>query len=435
MGRHRRGRDVRTVIDVAVVALALGSRGDVQPLAALAAELTGSGVDASVVACADLVPVVEALGARAVGIPVDSRDAADLVRGRRGRAYAARPTAQALALRAWVARIAPDVARTALAACEEGDTLLSGVLSRDLATALAEGRGCRPVTILHTGQLPTSRRESHFGTDFFRGVPAYDRWGTRLSWRIATGLGSPAARLARAHLGLPRRQSLAARTTAADRHPIVVAASALLVPPAPDWPPGTHQTSHLVPETVPAPDPGIAAEIGAFLAAGPLPVYVGFGSMTPLLGAEGPGLVAAAAGLAGRRVITLVDDDTPAGHIAPGVLGIRPVAHDWLLPRMAAAVHHAGAGTTWAGLRAGVPSAGVPFGVDQPYHAARLHTLGLGPAPVSIHDLTPARLAAILTALSSGAYADRAAALGRQARAEHGIRDTVALLDRLDLLG
>lgn len=423
---------------MAVVALALGSRGDVQPLAALVAALSRTGIDAVVACCADLVPVAESLGARAVGIPVDSREAADLVRGRRGRAYARRPTAQALALRTWVARIAPAVARTALTVCAPGDVLLSGILTRDLATALAEGRGCRPVTVLHTGQVPTAHRESHFGAQWFRGIPAYDRWGARLGWRIATGLGSPAARIVRAEYGLRHPRTLRTRTYAADRHPTILATSPLIVPPAPDWPAGVVQTGYLVPETIPDPGqdghPGSRSAIAAFLADGSPPVYVGFGSMSPLLGRDGTRLILEAAALAGRRVITPAGADLAAGRQAPEVLAVDPVAHEWLLPRLAGTIHHGGAGTTWAAVRAGRPSVAVPFGVDQPYHAARVHALGLGPAPVSIHDVTPSRLAHLLTDLTSGRYADRAATVGRRARSEDGIRTTVAALDRLGLL-
>ncbi len=58
------------------------------------------------------------------------------------------------------------------------------------------------------------------------------------------------------------------------------------------------------------------------------------------------------------------------------------VPHDWLFPRMAAVVHHGGAGTTGAGLRAGVPSIIVPGANDQPFWGRRVEALGAGPAPI-----------------------------------------------------
>ena len=64
--------------------------------------------------------------------------------------------------------------------------------------------------------------------------------------------------------------------------------------------------------------------------------------------------------------------------------------HDWLFPKMRAVVHHGGAGTTGAGLRAGVPSIVVPFTMDQPFWASRVHALGVGPKPIPRPKLTRA---------------------------------------------
>jgi sterol 3beta-glucosyltransferase len=73
-------------------------------------------------------------------------------------------------------------------------------------------------------------------------------------------------------------------------------------------------------------------------------------------------------------------------------------------------VHHAGAGTAAAGLRAGVPSVPVPFMVDQPFWAQRLHRLGVTPGPVPMRRLTAGRLASALTeAVGNPVYRQRAA--------------------------
>ena len=77
-----------------------------------------------------------------------------------------------------------------------------------------------------------------------------------------------------------------------------------------------------------------------------------------------------------------------AGQSSPDVIGIGDVPHDWLFPQMAAVVHHAGAGTTGAGLRAGVPAVTVPMLGDQPFWAARLARLGVGPRPIPYRRLS-----------------------------------------------
>ena len=79
---------------------------------------------------------------------------------------------------------------------------------------------------------------------------------------------------------------------------------------------------------------------------------------------------------------------------------IGDVPHEWLFPRMAAVIHHAGAGTTAAGLRAGVPAVSVPKIGDQPFWAARLAALGTGPPPIPYKKLSaPALTAAIRDAI------------------------------------
>jgi len=92
-------------------------------------------------------------------------------------------------------------------------------------------------------------------------------------------------------------------------------------------------------------------------------------------------------------------------------------------------VHHGGAGTTAAGLRAGVPSIITPFFGDQPFWGQRVLMLGVGPAPIPKKKLTTERLAAAITqAMNDNAMRGRAAALGARIRSEDGIGRAVALV-------
>jgi UDP:flavonoid glycosyltransferase YjiC (YdhE family) len=108
------------------------------------------------------------------------------------------------------------------------------------------------------------------------------------------------------------------------------------------------------------------------------------------------------------------------------LLVVDEVPHDWLFPRMAAVVHHGGAGTTHTGLRAGIPNVVVPFFTDQPFWAGRVADLGVGPAPIPRRTLTVDRLAAAIhSAVSDPALQARAAALGRRIQAEDGVTRAV----------
>lgn len=172
-------------------------------------------------------------------------------------------------------------------------------------------------------------------------------------------------------------------------------------------------------------------ELLAFLAAGPAPIYIGFGS---ILAGRDPNNVTAllvrALHMTGRRGI-IYRGWGDLGNIAlpPDVLAVDAVPHGWLFGRVGAVVHHGGAGTTAAGLRAGRPTVTVPFFGDQRFWGARVAALGAGPQPIPRAALTAERLAAALRratedpAILSGA-ADAALCLA----SEQGLTRAIAAL-------
>jgi sterol 3beta-glucosyltransferase len=411
--------------------LALGSRGDVEPITVLGAALHARGVDARVLALAEYAGLADELGAPFVPIPGAIADPIAQTHTALGRLVFTGPIGQAILLRRWLSEMAPVVADVVLEMVAPGESLLSGILTREVVTALAQARGCRTGTIVHTAMLPTAHRESHWSPQFFSGFTPYDRWGAQYSWSVASTLGRPVAREVRTRLGLPAAGSRACATAAADKHPVLVAASPLIVPPAPDWAPNVHQCGY---PATPLPDYTPSAELAEFIAGGP-PVYVGFGSMSGSVGHHNLDAIVEAAARAQQRVLTPALPGTAPGRVDDLVLTIGSVPFGWLFPHMAANVHHGGAGTTYAGLLAGVPSVALPFGVDQPFHASRLHALGVGPAPFPVRRLTGPLLATLLGELTTSpraaAYREHAKAVGAQARAEDGLGTTIALLDEL----
>ena len=89
---------------------------------------------------------------------------------------------------------------------------------------------------------------------------------------------------------------------------------------------------------------------------------------------------------------------------------------------MAAVVHHGGAGTTAAGLRASKPSIICPFLGDQPFWGTRVHSLGAGPTPIPQNKLTVADLSrAIRLAVTDTDMRRHAARLAKNIRAENGL--------------
>jgi sterol 3beta-glucosyltransferase len=133
----------------------------------------------------------------------------------------------------------------------------------------------------------------------------------------------------------------------------------------------------------------------------------------------------------GGVTTTGMPDNIRATDLPDTVFALESCPHDWLFPRMAAVVHHAGAGTTATGLRAGVPSILVPFMGDQPFWANRVAALGVGPQPIPRSQLTAEQLAyAIRVAVEHEGIRQRAAAMGKTIRAEDGVGTAVALLER-----
>ncbi|WP_217992519.1 glycosyltransferase [Longimonas halophila] len=214
--------------------------------------------------------------------------------------------------------------------------------------------------------------------------------------------------------------------------PIVNGWSAHVAPNPPDWPRQDVTTTGYWVLDRPS-DWTPPSELQAFLEAGPPPVYVGFGSMAGGDPAHTTRVVLDALAQAGRRgVLARGWGGLDAQDCPESVYLLDQVPHDWLFERVAAVVHHGGAGTTAAGLRAGCPTVVCPFFGDQLFWARRVCDLGVGPAPVPQKHLTAPRLAdAIRQATERGAMRQAAAMLGRALRREDGAAQAVSSIERV----
>ncbi|WP_022836746.1 glycosyltransferase [Salisaeta longa] len=249
-------------------------------------------------------------------------------------------------------------------------------------------------------------------------VSAASRW-LYASWRKAHGL--PAQ---------PRSTDIAHRRSGA-QVPFLNAWSRHVAPDPPDWPSsGVATTGYWFLDRPRDWTP--PAALKAFLAAGPLPVYVGFGSMAGRDPERTTSIVLDALRRAGLRgVLASGWGGIAAGELPESVYLLGQVPHDWLFPRVAAVVHHGGAGTTAAGLRAGRTTVICPFFGDQPFWGRRVHEAGAGPAPIPQKNLTAERLAAALReATGSLEIRQSAAALGEKIQREDGVANAVAFIER-----
>ncbi len=213
--------------------------------------------------------------------------------------------------------------------------------------------------------------------------------------------------------------------------PVFYAYSPAVLPPPADWPERMQVTGYWFLDSPPEWQP--PADLLHFLQAGPPPVSIGFGSMASRDAEATLHLVLKALELSGQRGVLLSGwAGIGKGRALPShVFSVESIPHSWLFPRMAAVVHHGGAGTTGAALRAGVPSILTPLAADQPSWARQVYALGVGPAPLPFQTLTAERLAgAIREAVTNAALRQRAAELGRRIQAEDGLGRTIELFSQ-----
>jgi sterol 3beta-glucosyltransferase len=126
--------------------------------------------------------------------------------------------------------------------------------------------------------------------------------------------------------------------------------------------------------------------------------------------------------------------DGDDGPLDDQIFFLRHAPHDALFPRMAAAVHHGGAGTTAAAARAGIPSIVLPFFGDQPFWAQCLKMRGVAPPALERKTLSADALASALRAAQHPAMIEAAAALGCAIQAENGVEEAIRWLHVWNLL-
>jgi len=213
----------------------------------------------------------------------------------------------------------------------------------------------------------------------------------------------------------------------ADQFPILYGFSAHLVKRPDDWP-----ESHLITGHWPLPPVDWQArnELLDFLAAGPPPIYVGFGAMSSFFRREALGEITTA--IAGRRALFYPGwSKISAAMLPDNMFVIDSIPHSWLFPRTSAVIHHAGAGTTHSAARAGVPSIALPVAVDQFYWAARLAGAGVAPKYIRAAKIDAKTLAGMLEFTAQDSVRERAQALGAAMAQEQGVPRAVTAIEAL----
>lgn len=206
-------------------------------------------------------------------------------------------------------------------------------------------------------------------------------------------------------------------------YPTIVSCSNHIFPAPSDFSPHIHHTGFwFLDEEADWTPP---ADLLTFLQNGPAPVYVGFGSLSDAsTAAQTTELVVKALQLAGQRGVLATGQN---GMIRParlpeGIFMLESAPHAWLFSRMAAVIHHGGAGTTAAGFRAGVPQVVIPHSNDQFAWGRRVYELGAGAKPIPRRKLTAENLAEGIRGALAQPIKDAAKRLGGKIQAESGAK-------------
>lgn len=410
----------------------LGSRGDVQPLIALAIGLQQAGNQVTLVTSHAYADWIQSYGVTCHPVHFDSQ------------AILRHPEMQAFMQKGGNPLRVFGVMREGLGrALGAHDEFWQVAQTADFVVQTSTGVGALeaaeklnlPSAIAHLFPITPTRAFPSFFLGRFRFSlgAGYNRLThvamLQLVWTV---VGAPLTNQWRKNLGLRAWRSYGEMYAHARRRqiPILCCFSPTFLPKPPDWDEHHHLTGYWFLNAPPAWQP--PAELMRFLESGPPPVYTGFGSMNAGDGEEKVRVVLRALEISRQRGIILTGwGGLARGAESPNVLYVENVPHDWLFPRMLAVVHHGGAGSTGAGLRAGVPSIITPVAADQYAWAEQVVKLGVGPPVPELKSLTAEKLAGVIrTAITDSDLRTRAAQFGERIRAESGVARAVEIIER-----
>ncbi|MBK9121900.1 MAG: glycosyltransferase family 1 protein [Chloroflexi bacterium] len=410
--------------------LAIGSRGDVQPIVALGRGLLDAGYRVRVVTLESFEPMVRGQGLDFFPIPGDAEALTREMMVNQMQGKGLRLLTMFRGIMRTFGALASQYERTfASPDLRDSTAILSqlpgGLYGYDLAESLGVpyiALSVIPQEITGAWPLALLPMQASFGA-----------WYNRLTYRLGQQLAWHPFRRSinrfRRTLGLPPASFWWGnmRRMSCERVPVVQGFSAHVIPQQPDWGSHVHTTGYW---TLDEHDWQPSKELLAFLESGNAPVFIGFGSMPVADPQKTTALILDALARSGQRgVLHAGWANLGTAALPDTVFGLSYAPYAWLFPRMAAIVHHGGSGTTGLALRSGSPSLVIPFTADQPFWGRRTYALGVGPAPIPIATLTAENLAAAISVMvHDSAMKARAIALRDAMSGEDGVQSAVDVI-------
>lgn len=412
-----------------IALIALGSRGDIQPYIALGKGLLAADHSVRLVTHENYECLVNSHGLEFWPVRGNVQEFAESPEMR-----ALLEKGNFITIMNYAAKTAREIiinwAKDALPACQGMDGIVAGLGGLFTGLALAEKLD---IPLLQAYYVPFTPTREFAGALLSPGVSRLGGTANRLSHHLTRQMmwqqGRRADTAARQQiLRLPAAPFFGPFNAAAMKDTILYGFSPAVIAKPADWNGNQHVTGYwfLNDDTDWQPPRGLEE----FLQSGTPPIYIGFGSMSSRKPAETAHLILAALAETGQRAVLLSGwNGLQVENLPDNVFVVESVPHEWLFARVQAVVHHGGAGTTAAGLRAGVPSIIIPFFGDQPFWGQRVADLGVGPQPIPRKQLTVERLAqALQTAIHDSAMRQRARVLGEQIQSENGVQRAVEII-------
>jgi sterol 3beta-glucosyltransferase len=400
-----------------IALVTIGTRGDVVPYLAVSKALRSRGHEVVFATHAEHGPMVRAAGFALRPLPGGIRELTQTEAGKKWLSSADRPLEYGRRTRELFLPLQRPLFDDTLAATEDVDAVVFYALAY-AGLAAAQKRGL-PVVALSPWMTTPTVEVAPPGLEW---TPRFTRRAIWELWlRLALGGLMTEMNAQRVRLGLPRDPSPSMLHALATYDvPVIHLLSEHVVPRPADWPERASLAGFALDSAQGYEPP---EEVARFLGIDdPRPlVYVGFGSMAGHSPRELATLAASAARIAGVRMIYATGWGGAVEIERDDVLVLEEAPHDWLFPRVDAVVHHGGAGTFAAGLRAGKPTVIVAFFGDQPLWGGINAKLGTGPALLMRRGLTDAKLAAVIRrALDDPRHRERAGELARKLAGENG---------------
>ncbi|MFI2645609.1 glycosyltransferase [Streptomyces sp. NPDC018610] len=400
-----------------ILIAAAGSRGDVAPYTGLGAALRRAGHEVALATTDPFAPLVREAGLEFRGLPADPLGPGGVTDRRE--------------LMRTAAAFVTDLGQGFADAMADGtELLLLSTTTAPLGWHLIEATGTPGLGVYLQPTAPTGDFPPVVTGSRSLGRAA-NRMAGRFALRMADRVYTRAVAELRHRLQLPPASPSGTRRRQERANwPVLHGFSTALVPRPADWRPGLDVVGNWWPHHDVA--GRLPTDVEDFLRAGPRPVLITFGSMAAGDGERLGGIAVRALRRAGLRGILQAGSAGLAADGGDDVLTVGDMPHALLFPRLAAVVHHAGAGTSAAALRAAVPAVTVPVSADQPFWARRLAAVGAATDPIPFGSLTAERLAdALDRVVRQQTYARAAAGCARHMGTEDATGRTLEAVRRL----